>query len=115
MKAAAAFVGSTVAIIAGAGALLGLVYASDAERHAVWVSAWIAIAVQLLAFTIARLTLRTNMIAGWGLGALLRMLALGAYALFVVEPLGLVSTAALISLATFFFLTTLVEPLLLNV
>jgi hypothetical protein len=37
------------------------------------------------------------------------------YALVVVQALGLSATPALVSLATFFFLSTLVEPLLLNV
>ena len=119
MKAApalAAFTATSLAVVTGAGALLASVYRSDAERHAIWVSAAVAIVVQLFAFAIARLTLRSNnVIAGWGLGALLRMVALGVYALVLVEALGLVSGAALISLATFFFLTTLIEPLLLKV
>ncbi len=115
MKSVALFTGIMTAIVAGAGALLAMVYPGERERHAIWVSAWVAVGVQLFAFAIARLTLRSNPIAGWGLGALLRMVALGVYALVVVNALGLVSGAALISLATFFFLTTLVEPLLLNV
>ena len=114
MRAFALFTAATAAILAGAGGLLALVYRTGAERHALWVSAGVAMGVQLFAFAIARLTLRTNVIAGWGLGALLRMVALGVYALVVVNALGLVSGAALISLATFFFLTTLIEPLLLQ-
>ena len=115
MKAFALFTAVSAAIVAGAGALLALLYRAGPERHALWVSAWVALGVQLFAFAIVRLTLRSNVVAGWGLGALLRMAALGVYAFVVVNALGLVSGAALISLATFFFLTTLVEPLLLNV
>ena len=115
MKAFAAFAATCLAIVGGAGALLASVYQSDAERHAIWVSAGVAIAVQLFGFAIVRLTLRSNVIAGWGLGALLRMAALGVYGLVLVKALGLASGAALISLATFFFLTTLIEPLLLKV
>ena len=115
MRAWAAFAATTALIVGGASALLALVYRSTPERHAIGVSAAVAIAVQLFAFAVARLTLRTNVVAGWGLGALLRMLALGVYALVFVKALGLASGAALISLATFFFLTTLVEPLLLKV
>jgi hypothetical protein len=114
MKAWAGFAAGTAVIIAGAGALLALVFSTAAERHAIWVSAWIAVGVQLFAFAIARLTMRTNVIAGWGLGALLRMAALAVYAVVFVGLLGLASGAALISLATFFFLTTLIEPLLLK-
>ena len=114
MRAWIAFAASTAVIVAGAGALLALAFTSDAERHAIWVSAWIAAGVQLFAFAIARLTMRTNVIAGWGLGALLRMAALAVYAVVFIKLLGLASGAALISLATFFFLTTLIEPLLLK-
>ncbi len=115
MKSFALCTGIMTAIVAGSGVLLAMFYPGEHERHAIWVSAWVAVGVQLFAFAMVRLTLRSNPIAGWGLGALLRMVALGVYALVVVNALGLVSGAALISLATFFFLTTLVEPLLLNV
>lgn len=115
MKAFALFTAISAAVVAGAGAVLALAYPGGAERHAIWVSAWVAFGVQLFAFAVARLTLRSNVVAGWGLGALLRMAALAVYAFVVVQALDLVSGAALISLATFFFLTTLIEPLLLNV
>ena len=115
MKGLLAFLVASTAIIAGAGAVLALVYETAAERHAIFVSAIVAAVVQLFAFAAVRLAPRDNVIAGWGLGALARMLALGVYALVLVEALGLASGAALISLATFFFLTTLIEPLLLKV
>jgi hypothetical protein len=115
VKAFAIFAVATAAIVAASGSLLALAYRGGAERHAIVVSAWVAFGVQLFAFAIARLTLRSNVVAGWGLGALLRMAALAVYAFLVVNALGLVSGAALISLATFFFLTTLIEPLLLKV
>lgn len=115
MRSFGAFAATSAAIIAGAGWLLGLVFRSAAEHRSIWVSAGVAALVQLFAFAVVRLTLRHNVIAGWGLGALARMAALGLYALVLVNALGLVSSAALISLATFFFLTTLVEPLLLKV
>jgi hypothetical protein len=47
-------------------------------------------------------------------GAVLRFLVLGVYALVFVETLALPSVAALVSLAAFFFLSTLIEPLLLK-
>lgn len=115
MKAFALFTGATTVIVAGAGVLLAALFPSEGERHAILVSGWVAVGVQLFAFAVARLTLRSNPVAGWGLGALLRMVALGIYALVIVNTMELAPTAALISLATFFFLTTLVEPLLLNV
>ena len=44
----------------------------------------------------------------------MRLMALAAYALVVTRALGLPSAAALVSLAAFFFLSTVVEPLLLK-
>ena len=56
----------------------------------------------------------TNPFAGWGMAMLLRFATLAIYGFLVVERLGLPSTAALLSLATFFFVSTLVEPPLLK-
>jgi hypothetical protein len=44
----------------------------------------------------------------------MRFAVLGVYALVFVKALGLPSGAALISLAAFFFISTLIEPLLLQ-
>jgi hypothetical protein len=48
------------------------------------------------------------------MGMGLRFLTLAVYALLVVKALGLAQAPALLSLAGFFFVTTLVEPLLLK-
>ena len=114
MRAFAAFAAATLAIVLGAGWLLTLAFPTAADLGAIVTSAWIAVGVQLVAFAIARLTLRQNVIAGWGLGALLRFLVFVVYGLVLVKALGLPMSAALVSLAVFFFLSTLVEPLLLN-
>jgi len=114
MKAVLAFAASTVLIILGAGWLLTFAFPTPADRAAIVASGWIALGVQIIAFAVARLTLRQNVIAAWGLGALLRFLVLGVYALLMVQALGLPLVAAVVSLAVFFFLSTLVEPLLLN-
>jgi hypothetical protein len=52
--------------------------------------------------------------AAWGLGMLLRFVVLVLYAFLVVKALALPAEAALLSLVAFFFLTTLVEPMLLK-
>ena len=70
--------------------------------------------VQLVAFAAARHTSGTNPFAGWGVGMLLRFAALAIYGLVVVKAYALPSAAALLSLATFFFVSTLVEPPLLK-
>jgi hypothetical protein len=50
---------------------------------------------------------------GWGMGVLMRLVTLVAFALVFVKALGLPPSAALISLVIYFFVTTLVEPLFL--
>jgi hypothetical protein len=105
---------SLVAIGLAAGVFVA-VYSGPAERQAVLVSALVALVVQLIAFAFARLLAgRGSAIAGWGLGALLCLVTLIVYG-FVSRALGLPSNAALLSLATFFFLTELIEPPLLTV
>ena len=107
-----------LACVAAIGLATGVfvaVYAGSAERRAVLVSALVALVVQLVAFAIARrFAGRGNAIAGWGVGALICFTSLIAYG-FVSRALGLPSNAALLSLATFYFLTELIEPPLLTV
>ena len=47
-------------------------------------------------------------------GALLRFLAIIVWALLVAKVIMLPVTAALLSMAAFFFLTSLIEPLLIK-
>jgi hypothetical protein len=54
-----------------------------------------------------------NLMLGWGIGAVLRVVVLAVYALLIVPALGLPGAAALVSLVTFMFLSMLIEPLLL--
>ena len=96
-------------------AILAVVWGSPLERQAVLVSAVVALVVQMVAFAIARLLAAGgNGVAGWALGAVICVTALVIYG-FVCRGLGLPSNVALLSLATFFFLTELIEPPLLNV
>lgn len=105
---------SAVAIGIAAGVFTAI-YAAPEERSAVWLSAAVGLVVQLVTFGIARLLVeRGHGIAGWGLGAVLCFVALIVFG-FVSRALGLPSNAALLSLATYFFLTELIEPPLLNV
>jgi hypothetical protein len=105
---------SLVAIGLAAGVFVAI-YPGAAERRAVLVSALVALVVQLIAFAIARLMAgRGNAIAGWGVGALICFASLIVYG-FLSRTLGLPSNAALLSLATFYFLTELIEPPLLTI
>ncbi|HUQ83621.1 MAG TPA: hypothetical protein VM076_20885 [Gemmatimonadaceae bacterium] len=114
MKPVMLFAAITLTLIACAGWIMTLVFESPAASRAVWTSAAVAFAVQLLAFVIVKLSAKTNVIAGWGVGAIVRFVVLAVYALVFVKLLGLPSGAALMSLAAFFFLSTLIEPLLLK-
>ena len=54
------------------------------------------------------------MIAGWGFGAIMRLLVFAVYVLVVVKAFALASPVAMVSLAVFLFASTLVEPLFLK-
>ena len=85
------------------------VYDAPGESRAVWVSALVALGVQMVAFAIARIMAdKGNGIAGWGLGAVICLAALVVFG-FASRALGLPQTAALVSLATYFSLTELIE------
>jgi hypothetical protein len=104
-----------VVLIGLAGGVFTAVYGAPAERSAIWISAVVALVVQLVAFAIARMLSDGGRgIAGWGIGALICFAALVVFG-FASRALGLPSNAALLSLATYFFLTELIEPPLLNV
>lgn len=90
------------------------VWTEATAAEAVRASAWLAFIVQSFTFLIARLVARQNVIAGWGLGVLLRFASVAFWALLGIKALGLVSGPALISLVVFYFVSTLVEPLFLN-
>jgi len=105
---------SVVAIGVSAGLFVAY-YAGPLERRAVLTSAIVALVIQMIAFVIARrMSDRGNAIAGWGMGALICFTSLIVYG-FVSRALGLPSNAAMLSLATFFFLTELIEPPLLTI
>ena len=113
MKRVLAFAAVAAALTASTAAVMTIVWSTPAEERAIWLSAAIAFVVQMLAFGVATLVRRDQVMVGWGLGALMRLVTLSLYALVFVGPLGLPATAALVSMSMFFFLSTLVEPLLL--
>ena len=114
MKSLALFAVASLVLIAAAAGVMIFFYKSPDAARAVWTSAAIAFAVQVIAFAIVKLSAKENVMAGWGVGAILRFLVLGIYALVIVKALGLNSGAALASLVAFFFVSTLLEPLLLK-
>jgi|APMI01.1.fsa_nt_gi hypothetical protein len=104
-----------VLILIAALVLQRFVWTDAASGAAVRASAWTAVAVQVVSFAIARLVARQQVIAGWGLGVLLRFAVVAFWAFLGIKAFGLVPGPALIALVLFFFVSTLVEPIFLNV
>jgi hypothetical protein len=106
---------SAVAIFLIAAGLGAFVYSQPEQRNAIWISAIVALAVQVAAFALARGLARGGQgIAGWGAGAVVSLLTLIGYGL-IVRGTTLPTGPALVSLASFLFVTELIEPPLLNV
>lgn len=101
-------------VIAVLAALLGMAYRSSTDRRALWLSAGAALMVQLAAFAVAQAGARKNVLVGWGAGIGLRFAALIVWGLVGVSQLGLPRGAALLSMASYLFVTTLIEPLFLK-
>lgn len=115
MTGALARYGAVLAVVCAGGAiLLGLAFRGPGDSTAIWISAAVAIAVQLGAFVLARAAGRVSLAARMGAGAIVRFVALVAYALLAGLAFRLPLVAALISLASFFFVTSLLEPLLIR-
>lgn len=114
MKRTLAFGAACLTTTGLALAALLVAFRGPDERAALWLGAGITMIVQLATFTVARAMRHRNVIAGWGLGVVLRFVALAVFALVVAPGLGLPLTAALLGLALFLFLSTLVEPLFLK-
>jgi hypothetical protein len=101
---------TVVLIVLVCGLLLAIPFSSDGDRRAIEVSAAVAVVVQLFAFAIARLASQRNYLAGWITGAALRFVTLVVYGIVAVKVLAMPAPAALLSLVTFLFISTLVEP-----
>jgi hypothetical protein len=100
---------ASAGIIAVAAGAFALYYDGPARRVAL-LSAVVAYVLQMLAFAVARLMAAGgNVIAGWGLGAIVCLVSLVIYG-FVCRAAGLPTDAGMISLATYFFLTEVIEP-----
>jgi hypothetical protein len=102
----------TIGVVLVVGAALAFIFRGPNDLTAIWISGLVAVTVQLAAFSLSHIAGKGNLMARMGTGALLRLFTLVAYALIVVFVLKLPAVAALVSLAAFFFLSTLIEPLL---
>ena len=110
----ATYAAVAIVSIALTGWLLALAFDGPGDAAAIRLSAIVAVVVQLTAFTVTKMLASRHLVAGWGAGSLLRLVTLVVYALLAVKGLGVAPVAALVSLATFLFMSTLIEPLFLK-
>jgi hypothetical protein len=112
------FAGVSAALIIIATIVLRTYFRSVDQHNAMLVSAGLAFAVQLGSYALLRPARPGHGVPGellirWGIGAVLRLFVLVLYA-----PLARIANlsleAALVSLVTFFFMTMMAEPLLLE-
>lgn len=98
-------------------ALMGAVAWSFLDTHArlaMLLSAGLAIAVQMVAFAVARLLRSRNVMLGWGLGSILRLLVLVVYAVVAAKFSRVPLAPALLTFVGFLFVTTVIEPVFLK-
>lgn len=116
-RAIAYFAGISAALIVIATIVLRAYFRTVEEHEAMLVSAGLAFAVQLGAYALLRPGRRGEptgeLFIRWALGAGLRLMVLVLYAP-LARILNISLEAALVSLVTFFFLTMMAEPLLLE-
>jgi hypothetical protein len=117
-RALSFFAGVSAALIIAATIILRTYFRTVGEHHAMLISAGLAFAVQLGSYALLRPARPGKGAPGelmirWGIGAVLRLLVLVLYAP-LARIMNLSLDAALVSLVTFFFLTMMAEPLLLE-
>ena len=110
---------ATLLVANGGGAFLVALIAKDPLiARAVWTSAMVAAAVQLLGFGIAKLLMakQLGIFVAWGAAMAVRFVSLVVYALLVYRVFApsLVPAPTLICFASFLLLTSIAEPLFLN-
>lgn len=94
--------------------LTTFVWSDEASTRAVWLSAAMSAAVQVVTFASAARAGRLHVMTAWGVGVLLRMAVVALWAFVGVPALSLSMTPALLSLVIFLFVSTLIEPFFLN-
>jgi hypothetical protein len=114
LRGLSGFALATAALTAAAGLGLGFVFRGEGDARAVWISAAVAFVSQVGAFPAVRRLSRNSIFIGWGAGSLVRFATLAVYALAAGLWLGHPLTPALLSLALFYFLSMVIEPLFLR-
>lgn len=117
-RALGLFAGVSAALIIIATLILRTYFRTVDEHRSMLVSAGLAFAVQLGTYALLRPgrgehSAPGDLLIRWGIGAVMRLLVLVLYAP-LARVMFLSLDAALVSLVTFFFMTMMAEPLLLE-
>jgi hypothetical protein len=117
-RAISFFAGVSAALIITATIILRMYFRTVEQHNAMLVSAGLAFAVQLGSYALLRPARPGHGAPGelmlrWGIGAVMRFFVLVLYAP-IARIVNLSLEAALVSLVTFFFMTMMAEPLLLE-
>ncbi|HZD85508.1 MAG TPA: hypothetical protein VE052_06300 [Gemmatimonadaceae bacterium] len=117
-RAISFFAGVSAALIITATIILRTYFRTVEQHNAMLVSAGLAFAVQLGSYALLRPARPGHGAPGelmlrWGIGAVMRFFVLVLYAP-IARVVNLSLEAALVSLVTFFFMTMMAEPLLLE-
>ena len=112
------FAGVSAALIITATVILRMYFRTVEQHNAMLVSAGLAFAVQLGSYALLRPARPGHGAPGelllrWAIGAVMRFFVLVLYAP-IARVVNLSLEAALVSLVTFFFMTMMAEPLLLE-
>lgn len=113
MKPYAMYAGACVLAIVLVGGVASF-FTDASGRQALLASGLLALVVQLVAFAVARMFKHKHLFVGWGMGSVMRFVALGLYAIVVAKLWQAPVMAALLSFAAFLFVTTVFEPLFLK-
>lgn len=114
MKRAVLFLAAASGLILLIAAILSFVFPGAANLRAITVSAVLALAVQLVSFVVLQKMRGQGVMIAWGIGSLVRFATLITYGVLATGTLGLPLAAALFSLATFLFATSILEPVMLE-
>lgn len=117
-RALAFFAAVSAALIIVATIVLRAYFRTVDQHHAMLISAGLAFAVQLGSYALLRPArpgrgAPGELLLRWGVGAVLRLFIVVLYAP-LARIVNLELEAALVSLVTFFFMTMMAEPLLLE-
>ena len=114
MKKFASFLAVTVAVLSLVVIVLTLVIHDDLAARSLWISAAAVVVVQAITFSLMRLMQPVNVMAGYALGFMVRIISLLLFGFFGVPGFGLSLQPALLGMAGFFFISTLIEPFFLK-